>query len=302
MEKLAARKIPKQSHLLPKRFDRKTVLSNSTAVARSNRNRYNPDCRSPLNYLTHMKYTKLILPVVALAVACTPANAAVLAFFVDGTDADAAALANKADVSPLFTVSALSNVGFAGTTNITRNEFGTANPTTPAGSVAGSSAGSEYLFQRSSQTIAEPGTTTDYYGFTITGNGGNTIDLTSIRFNFVAAVNDEGDGILGNESLTALSQVFASVNGGTFNAIGLAVTAFDDDADNAFGTVQTANVDLSGITGANSVEIRIGVGDDAGSQNRASFIQGIELNGIPEPSSSALLVSALSLLALRRRR
>ncbi len=249
-----------------------------------------------------MKTNKQFFALAAFACAITPTHAAVLATFVNGTDQDAAALGNKTTPTTGYTVTALSNVGFEGGTSITRSEFGTGNPTTPAGSVAGSSAGSEWLFQRSSFTATTPVSTDDYYSFTITGTGGNSFNLTNLRFNFVVAVNDNVPGTA--ESLAATARVYANIDGGGFNAIGSAVSASDDDSAAGFGSVQTANINLSSITGASTVELRIGVGDDANEGSRASWIQGIELNGnvIPEPSSSALLLSALSIMAFRRRR
>jgi len=66
--------------------------------------------------------------------------------------------------------------------------------------------------------------------------------------------------------------------------------------------VTTQTTDLSSITGAQSVEIRIALGDNSSSNSKASFIQGIQLTTVPEPSSAALLGLGGLALILRRRK
>lgn len=234
----------------------------------------------------------------SLLAICT-SQGAVIAYYVDGTDADGLALANLV-TNPGVTVSALSAVGFTGGTSITRPDFGVA---TPAGPTAGSSAGSEWLFARSKDTTGTgatvPGTAADYFGFTVTAGGTETLNLTTLRFDFVAVVDAAG-------TIEGKAQAFINVDGGGFNPIGsefLATSTAGSGPTHFFGTVTQASVDLSSITGASSVEIRIGLADNRDEDGKATFVQGIQLdaNIVPEPST--MIMGALgAALLLRRRR
>ncbi|MGZ0654882.1 PEP-CTERM sorting domain-containing protein [Coraliomargarita sp. W4R72] len=253
-----------------------------------------------------MKYMKphAFLVFCATAIVGVPCSqAATLAYFQDGTGVDSAGLTNIAPPDAAYAVSVLDAVGFsANASEITRSEFalGTGGPA-PAGPTAGSDVGSEWFFARSTTTQVNPGTGNDYYGFTVTANGGNTLSLQSLKYDFVSVLN-AGDS---TTSITASAEAFLSVDGGSFSSIG-AVTAFDDKVAAGFGVVQSANFDLSSIAGATSIEIRIGIGDDVSTNSAASFLQGIELSGsaIPEPSSYALIgglvVSAFAMIRRRR--
>ena len=245
-----------------------------------------PISNSP-TFTTCGAHASLIFGLLALLPAAS--NAAVIASYVDGTDADSAALAELTS-SVGVTASALSAVGFTGGTSITRTEFGAA-VSTPAGPTAGSSAASEWLFARSRNSTGTsnttPGTSTDYFGFTVAAaNVGETLDLNTLKFDFVAV----GD-------VTGLARLFVNVDSGGFNAIG---SEFSATATSGFGTVTQASVDLSSITGATSVEFRIGLGDNRDTDGAATYLQGIQLdaNVIPEPS--AALLGGLGLLALLR--
>ncbi|MGZ0709696.1 PEP-CTERM sorting domain-containing protein [Coraliomargarita sp. W4R53] len=252
-----------------------------------------------------MKYMKphAFLVFCGTAIVGVPCSqAATLAYFQDGTRVDAAALVNIGSLDSAYSVSALDAIGFSSdSSQTTRSEFGASAGDVPMGPTAGSDAGSEWFFARSTTTQVNPGTGNDYYGFTVTANGGNTLSLQSLKYDFVSVLN-AGDS---TTSITASAEAFLSVDGGSFSSIG-AVTAFDDKVAAGFGVVQSANFDLSSIAGATSIEIRIGIGDDVSTNSAASFLQGIELSGsaIPEPSSYALIgglvVSAFAMIRRRR--
>jgi len=247
--------------------------------------------------LSRLKHS--ILPI-ALLFTAFEAQAALVASYVDGTDADAAALTNLAGpITGIATVTDLSNVGFEVGNSITRSEFGLA-PSTPAGPTAGSSTGSEWLFARDSVTQDIAGTTTDYFGFTVTADVGETLGLTNLKFDFVARANQTA--AYGTYS----TQVFYAADGGSFVSIGSPVSS-EATASNVWAPLTSADIDLSTITGANSFEFRIGIGDGGlNTVGGAAWVQGIQLNAvaIPEPSSYALIggLLALGCVVVRRRR
>jgi hypothetical protein len=216
-----------------------------------------------------------------------------VASYNDGIAEDALALANLASAASV-TVTDLSVVGFGVST---RAEFGT--PITPAGPTAGSSAGSAWLFARSSDLQATPDAVTDYFGFTVAADAGKTLNLESFKFDLVTIAN-----LISDPQYIATAQLYYAVDGGTsFATIGSALTSAATVA-TVFAPVESANIDLSGITGASSVEFRLGLGDTRDSTARAAWIQGIQLNGtvIPEPATLGLLGAfGGGMLFIRRR-
>jgi hypothetical protein len=226
-------------------------------------------------------------------------HSAVLASYADGSAADDSALLNVAAVSTSYATSALgdNNASDGGT----RTEFGVTAGNTPAGPTAGSSAGSEWLFSRASKIPSTPSSTANYYSFTVTASPGFTLDLTNLLFDMVSAVSSDPGG------LNSSAQVFYATNGSsTFTPIGSAVTSsvLSTAPLHSYSAVTTANINLSTLTGLNSVSIRIGMADNSGSPSKGTFVQGIQLNGtaVPEPSSLGLLAGGIVLLAARRRR
>jgi sialate O-acetylesterase len=214
-----------------------------------------------------------------------------MASYNDGTDTDAAALVNLATVSSNYTVSGLASVGFYEAAYITRTSFGA---TTPAGPTAGSAAGSEWLSARST-IIHDLGSASDYFGFTVTAAADHVLDLTSLKFDMAAASGVTNLATGYNFS----TQVYVSQDGGLFAAIGSPLTASVADGVAGFSSVVSANIDLSSITGAGSVAIRIGVGDaligaDVNSQSAVGLVQGIQLNGSVVIGSPIVLANMFS--------
>ena len=238
--------------------------------------------------------TSLLPLSLALGIAvATPVHGTLLAYYVDGVDIDSAALIDQAANGDV-TASNLSNVGFEGGTSITRTEFGT-GPSTPAGPTAGSGVGSEWLFARANATQPNPGTTTDYFGFTVSANTG-TLNLTDLVFDRTNRANTSG-------GINTTYEVFVSVDSAPFASFGSDTITAPAVLGTFLDPATTQTTDLSSITGASSVEIRIALGDNSGVASKSSWVQGIQLNGtvVPEPGMLGLSLVGLGVLfGLRR--
>lgn len=243
-----------------------------------------------------MKYT-LITTLMCASTALTT-HAATIVHFVDGTDADAAALTtNNAPANADYTVSSLAAVGFEGGASTTRTEFGAGN-NIPGGT-------GEWLFQRASAVGGAASTASDYYGFTVTNNSGTGLTLDTFTFDAYSVTNDAG------QSITAYFQLYYQIDGGGYTAIGTAQSTTSPNGVTAnvseFSPLLNGTVDLSSIGSINDgsqVEFLLSVYDNSGSNAKASFIQNIQLTTVtvPEPSSTALLGLGGLLLITRRRK
>jgi len=243
---------------------------------------------------------KALAAIIVLAMSATVAQADVLAYYCDGTDQQADALtelASHADV----TAGSLQNVGFEGDPQITRTSWGDA---TPAGPTAGSSAGSAWLKARLTKIPATPISTDDYFGFTVTANGGDDLDLSTLTFDLTLGSNG------GAQDVRFAYNVFASKDGGAFASVASGFTAEHDSftpGPDFLLPVETKVIDLSGLADANQYEFRIALGDDGDNESSASaFVQGIKLDGVtvvPEPATMGLLaIGGVGVLLRRRRR
>jgi hypothetical protein len=218
-----------------------------------------------------------------------------LANYVNGTDADAAALPDLAN-APSVTAANLVPVGFE--SDITRTSWGGAG-NTPPGPTEGSAAGSEWLLARANTVQGTPGTNTDYYGFTVSGIGGGQIDPSELSFDWTVSTNQDGGGIISNY------EVFASADGGAFSSVGSGGPISVTGLRTFLRPAVTESLDLSALAPASSYEFRIALGDNSGANSKATWLQGIRLQGdvVPEPSTLAIWgLGLLGLIGWRRRR
>ncbi|MGZ0654798.1 hypothetical protein ACWPKO_15725 [Coraliomargarita sp. W4R53] len=227
--------------------------------------------------------------ITAIGASLSQLSASTIAYFGDGWALESDALVNLAPTNPALSISSLFSSGFEDN-NLTRNEFGSSG-STPAGPTAGSAVGSEWYFIRGTQMTNFPSTFDDYFGFTVTANGSNTLDLKTLRYDLVSIansnfVNEPNDG----DQFIATAEAFLSLDGGmSFDSIG-SISAASGTPGGGFGMVESANFDLSEYTGVSSIEIRIVLSDDildtvtSGNQSAvASFLQGIQLDATAMP-------------------
>lgn len=229
---------------------------------------------------------KTVLPLAVFAGLVVTANAATVAYYVDGSTAND--LSNLATADADYTVSPLSQSGFSSTTS---TSFG-GNPT-PAGPTAGSSAGSHWLFANSGVTTT-PISSNYYFSFTVSGNG-VTVAPSSLKADLVL-MSSSGGG------QTHFYEIFASTDGGSSFA-----TVVGSGGSKSFdaipvSSVSSLNFDLSSLPAASSYEFRIALADQTAQGNRPAFLQSIQFDVVPEPSTTALLGGLGALLMLRRRR
>ncbi|HLL88586.1 MAG TPA: PEP-CTERM sorting domain-containing protein [Tepidisphaeraceae bacterium] len=160
-----------------------------------------------------------------------------------------------------------------------------------AAGTQGNAPGSLYVsYAGTPATIAEARTGNDYVGFSLAGDGGATLNLSSFSVDYTRFNND-----------APLAQLYASTDG--FATPAIDVGAISTTAD----SVYTNNVlDLSTISALQNVagvEFRIYFADSSGSAGRAHSIDNVTVNGtavVPEPAALGLIgVGAMG--ALRRR-
>lgn len=141
--------------------------------------------------------------------------------------------------------------------------------------------------------------TTDYFNFTLSTPGQETLSLTNLTFNY--GVGSNATGVTSNFYYA----VFASVNGGAFTQLG---STFDSGSlsltQNATTNLGLQTINLSSISGVDSVEFRVWVSSTFGNGNTGAIFQNISVDGavVPVPEPSITMLGGLGALALLRRR
>lgn len=228
----------------------------------------------------------LIPGVIGLAIsvlACATSAAPIVTFdfeqFAAGVSAPAAT-----NQSPSALVTA-SNLSYAGITTIsatsTRDGLNA-----PLGSVG------------VAVTPSTVGTTAnsadDYLAFTLTAQSEVTLDTLTFQYAVSADTSIAG-------GLAGTAQVFYSINGAGFTAIGSPQVV--STVQGQFSGYQPMSVDVSSISLANSdaVQFRIGLSDTSGAAitDKGHYVDDIQVN-VPEPASLSCLMLAAGGFILRR--
>lgn len=248
--------------------------------------------------LSPLKIAFAALLLVALA---PSANAVIIASYIDGNTTSGVNLTPTSGITATSLTS--SGIPFGTVTSISRDGE---TVITPAGPTAGSSAGSQWLNARNNQVATgnNPVSTDDFYSFTVTADSGDLPQLLSLTFDMVTAAAASNGGI------TTTYQLYAAADGGAFAAVGAPGNAVDPGSPDLFpggqtssiGAVITPIIDLTGLAPANSYEFRIALSDNSGAGVKTTWLQGIQLSAVPEPSAALLGGLGLLALLLRRRR
>ncbi len=149
-----------------------------------------------------------------------------------------------------------------------------------------------------------PDSTNDFAGFSFSYNSAtHHLNLDKLSFD-LAAASDTGGG------LNVDYEIFARKNADPFASFGglkagPSVSAAGSGKGWDSGVFEQDLSSLGEINSGDTVEVRIGLGENSGSGAKGAFIQGIQLEGvtaIPEPSSTMLVLLAGGSFILRRRR
>ena len=190
------------------------------------------------------------------------------------------------------------------------------------------------LYMNSTNTTTNPNITGNgaYHEFSIQVNDDN-LNLDTLSFNYWASESSTFDQDVENDTnFTYATRVLASVNGSTFQTLGVTsgldeLTIFNpEDDDTAKSTDRFGNVvefdasALNSLIGANpnspdSVTFRLAFSDftdtngvitsgpdNASHIHRLDNVQLTTASAVPEPSALCLLIGSFGLLSLRRRR
>ncbi len=147
---------------------------------------------------------------------------------------------------------------------------------------------------------AEPPTSDDdYLTFSYTNTGSREVSLADLSFEWTLSADTDLSG-----GLTAAAQLFASINGAAFAAVG-------DQIDHSTGNGEVSSLfpqvdlgSLPSLQSGDSIEFRLAFADNSGafSANKGHYIDNIVLSRvIPEPTTLVLVGLGMGGLCIRRR-
>lgn len=240
----------------------------------------------------------------ALPLLVSSASAATLVTYVP--TGDATAYANGAAVSgtgidPLINATSITNITSGNTTS---NVLHTGNSGPRRTSFGATLTDGNWLTPITLQDGGNASTassTAEYFGFTLSTPGTETLSLTSFKFDYGYVWSNPGA-----QSSNLHYALFASVNGGAFSQVGSTITtAMNTTATNnqaVYLGTQTIDLTSAGLSNADSVEFRLWVGSDLATNTVASLYQNISVDGTVVPEPSIALLGGFGLLGVLRRR
>ncbi|BCU78414.1 PEP-CTERM sorting domain-containing protein [Luteolibacter sp. LG18] len=201
---------------------------------------------------------------------------------------------NASTVDPLVTASAIGDIG----TGSAQLLSGSAGPIrTTLGTWTFGTDG--WLFANASNdgTNGTASSTADYFSFSLATPGTETLTLANLTFDYGVGTNSTA------QSGTFYYAVFASVNGGAYSQVGSTFSTGNLNlTQNTTNSIGNQSVNLSSISGADSVDFRIWVGSTNASSATGSIFRNIVVNGTVVPEPSAALLGCLGSLAVLLRR
>jgi hypothetical protein len=230
-----------------------------------------------------MKIKNIILPILPILLATAPAHAAVLANY--NFDSGTASTVTEAGSTP--GAFSFNDGGDEGSLSA---DIGTGTNAFIRSDATGST---EAL------ALADD----DYFFFTVTADVGQTLNLTSLVFDFGASTQTNG-----NFAYNLTTYIQSSVGGLGSSDPSLASRSFTRPGNSTGSLTTVTAIDLTGASfqGLNSITFEFSVGDDLNNTNSIARFDNFALEGsvaaIPEPSSTALLGLGGLALILRRRR
>jgi hypothetical protein len=180
----------------------------------------------------------------------------------------------------------------------------TAGNFTTSNTAAGNTSSSGNAFLRSvftGSTAADAASDTDFFTFTIAGNGGQLLNLSSLVLDLGASVNTTTGGTVPFDNTVFVSSGATQI--GTANS----TTVSNTNGTPGFPTT-AASFDLSGaeFQGLSTITFKFAFADSADQDAAINRLDNVVLNGttalaVPEPSMLALAPLTLATMMRRRR-
>lgn len=220
--------------------------------------------------------------------------ATVIATGLSATDAANNNAGNTLGSSPLGFFSASTFTGNnANGTGITVGTGGSSGVGTGSGNVLNFRANGGQTLAEATATVGGIPTSGEYFGFTVSGAGGNTLDLSTISFDFAKGGTSNDRGVVVWYSTDGFTSNAAVLGNGSENSAVILAANTDLLARN----VSFSLASLPDTT--SSIEFRFISTNNSGNTIK---LDNITIAGTVVPEPSALFLSTLGILGLLRRR